>query len=311
VRHGRADAAATPGRGVRRDGCSSEQGRSSEGDEEPALDHPRTAGEAERCGQIRADADNGDRSEERRSSKRVHPTGGSADFRARRTVAATKEHECTRGEGNRAAEEDPPDDARLGEGVHRDRGTRASESCRADGKEPSADEPGRGSTRVANVKASHCGKPHEQRTVLDRVPSPEPAPPELAIGPVRATSQTRGQEHHADEGERSRSAARDGRGRCDDDCSEAAVQKRRVVEHRRVLEDRREPSTVKRRKRLRAERPRHHERCEKHSEHGGGRTHLHRPPRTRAGGPQSEHRVPQEERARHPAPKAGEPVGRR
>ena len=185
-----------------------------------------------------------------------------------------------------------------------------------------------GAGQEGGVEEGDTGQPGEEGAVLDRVPGPVAAPPELDVGPVGTGDESDGQKdqagHHVPAGDgqpvphrpgqEGGDRHRHGHGQTDI----AAVQKGRVVEHRRVAEDRRQPAAVDGGDGEGGEGAGHRH---QESEEDGRLQRQHRlgaagqlrqaPPQRprRQEGPAGQHPRPEEERARHTAPQPGQAVG--
>lgn len=215
------------------------------------------------------------------------------------------------------------DRAILRERVHGRRRARARQR-RPERGEQEAAESERGGARpgappLRRVQERGGGEERQQRGVLDRVPRPETTPPELGVCPVRACDHpereqrppredpapARGQpclvQLVAAEGdERARERRRHRR--------QARVQDGRVVEHGRVLEDRREAGSLDGRRAEASERIGERHADQKEHARDAGEPGGHRGGPRDEDGDDREREHPEQQRALHPAPYAGEAV---
>ncbi len=155
-------------------------------------------------------------------------------------------------------------DRRLGEGVdgveHARPGQeraedRQAERCHQQRQVPDPEHP---PTLLHHhrVEVGGAGQPRQERRVLDRVPRPEPAPPEHLVAPPRAEDDADGEEAPGEEGppaglhqpplaEPTRDQRGDGEGERDGEPDVPEVEHRRVDRHQRVvLQQRVRPRTV-------------------------------------------------------------------
>ena len=207
---------------------------------------------------------------------------------------------------------------RAAEGVHTRRRRRVIG--------PEGELPGAG--QEGGVEEGDAGQPGEEGAVLDRIPCPVAAPPELDVGPVGTGHESDGQQHqagqHVPAGDgqpvphRPSQEGGDGHRRGHRQSDVAAVQEGRVVEHRRMAEDRRQPAAVDGGDGEGGEGAGH--RHQQSQEDGrlqrqdrlGAAGQLREPPPQRPRrqeGPARQHPRPEEERARHAAPQPSQAVG--